>query len=109
MLVLGWKAQLLAEVLGILVGGEARTRRGQFEQHPVRLAEVDAQEVLAVDDRSGTLARRGQAPPPRGVLLVAVAPGDVVHGPGALKAHGGRRLVVAVGGRAVAAQPVLAG
>ena len=89
-------------MLGVLVDGEPRTRRRQLEQHPARLAEVDAQEVLAVDDRRRAGADPAQVVAPRGVLIVAIAPGDVVHAARALKPGFGGRVVVAVRGRAVA-------
>src|SRR5690242_21961287 len=42
--------ELLAEVLRVLVGGEAGAERGDLEQHAARLAEVDREEPEAVDD-----------------------------------------------------------
>ena len=48
-LVLGGQAQLLAEVLGVLVDGEPGRARRDLEQDPLRLAEVDRVEVVAVD------------------------------------------------------------
>src|SRR5689334_3495090 len=79
LLILGRQAQLLAEVLRVLVDREPRARRRELEQHAARLAEVDAQEVLAVDDRRRPRADPPQVVTPRGVLVVAIAPGDVMH------------------------------
>src|SRR6478736_9023944 len=93
LLVLRRETQLLAEVLGVLVDGEPRTRRRQLEQHPARLAEVDAQEVLAVDDRRRAGADPAQVVAPRGVLIVAIAPGDVVHAARALEPSFGGRVI----------------
>src|SRR5437764_11816623 len=44
--------QLLAQVLGVLVGGEAGAVGRDLEQHPSVLAEVDRVEVVPIDDRS---------------------------------------------------------
>ena len=100
---------MFAQVVGVLVDREARAGGGQLEQHPARLAEVDAQEVLAVDDGRGALSGLDQARAPGLVLVVAIAPGDVVDGAGALEAGRGRRVVVAVVRSTASRQLVLAG
>ena len=56
----GRQRQPLAEVLGVLVDREAGAERGELEEDPVRLAEVDRLEVEAVDH-----GRRVQARPRR--------------------------------------------
>src|SRR4051812_42798887 len=43
--------QALAEVFERLVDGESGADRGNLEQHPAGLAEVDRAEVEAIDDR----------------------------------------------------------
>src|SRR5947208_1627671 len=62
-LVLRGQAQLLAQVLRLLVNGKSGTRRRQLEEDAARLAEVDAQEVLAVDDRGHPPACSRPCPP----------------------------------------------
>src|SRR4051794_13387464 len=52
----GRQDQLLAEMLGILVGREARPLRRDLVQHAARLAEVDRAEPEAVDDLGGPAA-----------------------------------------------------
>ena len=68
---------------------------GDLEQHAARLAEVDRVEVVAVDDAAVRDAGGLQMRVPVGVLGDGRAPGDVVHGAGALAAALLRRLVVA--------------
>src|SRR3954449_1048199 len=85
-LVLDRQAQRLAEVLGVLVDGEAGRGRGDLEQDALRLLEVDGVEVVAVDHRRDVHAGPGDALLPGDVLVVARVPGDVVHGAGALHA-----------------------
>src|SRR5437764_13475717 len=48
-LVLSREAQLLAEMAGVLVNREAGGSRRDLEQDALRLAEVDREEVVAVD------------------------------------------------------------
>jgi PleD family two-component response regulator len=50
---------------GILVDGETGAWRRQLEQHAARLTEVDAQEVLVVDDRCRARADLDQMLAPR--------------------------------------------
>src|SRR5829696_5248728 len=109
-LVLGGQAQLLAETLGVLVGGEAGGERGDLEEHAARLAEVDRAEVVAVAHVGHRAARLADAPLPGQVVVVMGGPGDVVHRPGALAAVGlGRRVVGPVHVALLAVEAVLAG
>src|SRR5690606_25781113 len=66
-----------------LVGGEAGADRGDLEQHPARLPEVDRIEVVAVLDVGDEPAGVGDAPLPGEVVGVGRRPGDVVDGAGA--------------------------
>jgi hypothetical protein len=90
--VLRREAEPLTEVVGILVDGEPRARGRDLEQDATRLAEVDAEEILAIDDRSGSRAEPLEVLAPRLVVLIAVAPGDVMDRTRALEPDGrGRR------------------
>src|SRR3954452_21585577 len=86
MLVLARQAQLLAEMLRLLVDSEAWRRRGDLEQDPVRLAEVDRVEVVAVDHRRDPHAALRHALLPREVVVVERVPRNVVDRPSALDA-----------------------
>src|SRR5207302_8082953 len=92
--------QLLAQVFERLVDGETGADRGDLEQDPARLAEVDRPEVEAVDDRRRMRAALRDAFVPGLVLFLWRGPGDVVHGPGPGAARLRRRLVVRVPGAA---------
>src|SRR3954447_4275214 len=108
-LVLLRQPQLLAQVLGRLVDGEARRERRDLEEHAARLAEVDGGEVVAVADVGHVLAGGAGALLPREVVLVARGPGDVVHGARteAPAAALGRRVVGPVHMALVAVESVL--
>ena len=72
MLMLARQAQLLTEMVGVLVDREARRGGRDLEQDSLWLPEVDRVEVVAVDDRRHTHAGvTGARPPP----LVIVVPG----------------------------------
>src|SRR5216683_2015847 len=88
----GRQREPLAQVLLRLVGRESRTDRGDLEQHPARLAEVDGPEVEAVDHRRRVAAALDDAAAPRLVVLHRRRPRDVVHRPRAAQAsrRGGR-------------------
>src|SRR5215211_6894934 len=75
-----WEGELLAEVGGILVGGEAGAVSGDLEEHPARLVEVDRTEVEAVYLPRYPETETPDLLPPRRVLLVIGRPeSDVVH------------------------------
>lgn len=90
----GREGQALSQSLGRFVQGEAGVGGGQLEQHPVVLAEVDREEVVAVD-QAGDLGRaRLGGPPAQGAQGIRRgAPGDMMDGPGAAQAASGRRVV----------------
>ena len=73
------------EVLERLVDREARPERGDLEEHPARLAEVDRLEVEAVDHRGRLGAGRDRPLAPLLVLVDRRGPGDVVDAAGALE------------------------
>ena len=93
-LVVGRQRELLAQMLERLVDGEAGAERGDLEQHPARLAEVDRAEVEAVDHRGRRGAALDHASRARPRARRSRGPGDVVDAAGALEAGLGRRLVV---------------
>src|SRR5579884_1475545 len=75
----GRQGERLAEVRGVLVGGEAGTVGGDLEEDAAGLAEVDRAEVETVNHRGGTQAGVRQALAPGAVLVVVGgAEGDVV-------------------------------
>ena len=82
--------QRLAEVVGVLVDGEAGGEGRDLEQDPARLAEVDGSEVVAVADLGDPSAGLAHAPLPVELLRVGTGPGDVVDGAGALAPGLGR-------------------
>src|SRR5439155_27262181 len=84
----------LAQRLERLVGGEAGSERGDFEQDAARLAEVHRPEPEAVDDRRRMHANRLDTLAPRLVLVHRRRPRDVVHGARAGQPALGRRRVV---------------
>src|SRR3954452_419171 len=107
MLVLARQAQLLAEMHRVLVDSEAWRRRGDLEQDPLRLAEVDRVEVVAVDYRRDAHAALRHALLPREVVVVERVPVDVVDRPRALDAALRGFVVPPVEMALVALQPVL--
>src|SRR6188474_1784169 len=97
------KRELLAQVLGVLVNGEAGTERRDLEQHPARLAKIDRAEVEAVDHRCGVAATRDDAVTPFGVVVDRRREGDVVDAARSLEPRLGGRLIVDVEGAALVA------
>ena len=93
-LVLGRQAQRLADVLRILVDGEAGRERRDLEQDAARDAEVDRLEVVAVADVGDVATGAADALLPGEVVLVARGPGDVVDAARALVVVPRRRGVV---------------
>src|SRR3954453_2309941 len=81
---LRWQDDLRPELLERHVHREARAVVGDREQDAARLAEVDRVEVVAVDDAGGRDAHFRKMVLPARVLGDGRAPGDVVHGAGAL-------------------------
>src|SRR5690349_5568570 len=84
MLVLVGEPQLFPKMLRGLVDGKARRGRRDLEQDALGLAEVDGQEVVAVDDGGDMHAGLGDALLPGNVVFIPRVPGDVVNGAGAL-------------------------
>src|SRR4051812_16003035 len=89
------ESQFFAEVLGVLVDGEARRQRRYLEQDSARLAEVDRAKVVAVLDVGHEAAGVADALLPREVVVVLRRPRDVMDTAGALGAAYARRRVVA--------------
>ncbi len=104
---LGGQAQLLAEMSRVLVDGEPGRCGGDLEQDPLRLAEVDREEVVAVDDRRHRHSGPGGPLLPAGVVGVLGVPGDVVEGARSRDAHLRRRVIAPVEVALFAGQPVL--
>src|SRR5205085_177469 len=85
---------LLAELLEWFVDRESGAHRGDLEQHPGGLAEVDRAEVVAVDDRRRPRPRLRHTLLPGRLLLGRSGPGHVVYRARSLQtALGGRRVV----------------
>ena len=75
----GRQREPLAEVLGVLVGGEAGSVGGDLEEDAARLAEVERLEVVAVDDVGDADAGRPYPVSPGAVLgIVRSAESDVM-------------------------------
>ncbi len=85
-------------MLGVFVDREAGARRRQLEQHAARLAKVDAQEVLPIDDLRRPSSDLHEVFAPVRVLVVAIAPGNVMHRPRARQPGGRGRLAIGVAG-----------
>ena len=71
----GWQREALAELFHRLVGGKARTVRGDLEQDAVRLAEVQAPELVAVDLARCRRTQRAAAARPIAIVLARSACG----------------------------------
>src|SRR3954447_26806466 len=86
-------AELLAEMFGIFVDGEAGREGRDLEQDAARLAEVDRAEVVAVEDLRHIAAGLDDPAAPLPLLFVAGRPGDVVDGARARNGIAHRRVV----------------
>ena len=81
----GGSASFSPSVSSGFVGGEARAVGGDLEQDAVRLAEIEAAEIEAIDLAAVRHAQGVRAAPPRRrTRLVRRAERDVVHAAGAL-------------------------
>ena len=92
----GGRTRLSPRCSEVLVGREPGPQRGDLEQHPARLAEVDRAEPEAVDHLGRSRAAPNRSLAPLHVVVHLRRPGHVVDRSAAGPAGLGRRLVVGV-------------